>query len=80
MTIGTGEEYLQNTRALLLRASLQRHDLIQKGPPGSKGGHRGGGGGGGMGSSATFMPGASGSLLAPPGLWPSDRAEIAFPD
>ena len=29
LTHTTGEEYLRNTRALLLRASLMQHDLIQ---------------------------------------------------
>lgn len=30
------EEYLLETRALLLRANLQRHDLIQKAAPGAR--------------------------------------------
>jgi hypothetical protein len=40
--IKAGEEYVRNTQALLLRASIMQHDLIQK-PAG------GGGGGGGSG-------------------------------
>lgn len=36
-----GEEYLRNTRALLIRASLMQHDLIQK-PSGGAGGGGGG--------------------------------------
>ncbi|KAL4439259.1 hypothetical protein ABPG77_004161 [Micractinium sp. CCAP 211/92] len=39
-----GEEYLRNTRALLVRASLMQHDLIQK-PTGGGGGGGGGSGG-----------------------------------
>lgn len=31
-----GEDYLRNTKSILLRANLQRHDLTQK-PPGSRG-------------------------------------------
>jgi len=71
----TGEESLLSSRALLLRCSLQRHDLVQRGQPGGQnrgGRHHGGGGGGGggggdrggggFGTSASFnpMPGLGG--------------------
>jgi hypothetical protein len=36
-----GEEYVRDTKALLLRANLLKHDFVQR-PP------RGGGGGGGV--------------------------------
>lgn len=61
-SLGAAEEYIRETKAVLVRASLLRHDLIQKAPPGQRLGKVGGGGG----SSHTFMPGPSGG-------WALDR-------
>jgi hypothetical protein len=41
--LSVAEGYVRDSKALLLRASLLKHDLVQRG----NGGERGGGGGGG---------------------------------
>lgn len=40
-----GEEYIKDMKLMLLRASIMKHDLVQKGPPNQGRGPRGGGGG-----------------------------------
>ena len=50
-----GEAYIRDSKALMLRASLLKHDLIQRG-----GGGRRGGGGGGGGDDGDDRPGGSG--------------------
>ena len=60
--VAAAEQYLGDTKALLLRANLLKHDFAQKqgegqeghghGRGGRRGGHGGGGGGGGSHASA----------------------------
>lgn len=47
--LSVAESYVRDSKALLLRASLLQHDLIQRGTGGGGGGGGAGGGGGGGG-------------------------------
>ena len=60
-----GDEYLRGTRALLLRANLQKHNFVQTAGPPPRGPSAGGGGSSGGGGSVA--PGGASrftSLLA----------------